>query len=157
MSGGGRNGDGEKTGAKRRKPPRWDWEDQSLLWECGVKPDKRCKLCKRRFITNMHWHKLGICSHCAEEIYDAWRAVGWVSQRELEEIDQRVREKKKTPIPEHLRWEVFKRDGFRCRHCGAQEMLRADHIVPESKGGPTTIENLQTLCHSCNARKGPRS
>lgn len=64
---------------------------------------------------------------------------------------------RKEPIPEATRWTVFQRDGFRCRICGSQEFLRADHIIPESKGGPTTIDNLQTLCRSCNSRKGNKS
>jgi 5-methylcytosine-specific restriction endonuclease McrA len=37
--------------------------------------------------------------------------------------------------------------------CGSQWELSADHIHPESKGGPTTIENLQALCRKCNSRK----
>lgn len=60
----------------------------------------------------------------------------------------------KTPIPEELRWRVFERDAFKCKHCGSQRFLRADHIAAESKGGPTTLENLQTLCRSCNSKKG---
>ncbi len=63
---------------------------------------------------------------------------------------------RKKPIPEELRWKVFSRDGHKCRHCGSGEMLRADHIIPESKGGEMTLENLQTLCRSCNSRKGNR-
>lgn len=64
---------------------------------------------------------------------------------------------KKTKIPAKLRWEVFKRDGFTCKGCGAQDDLSADHISPESKGGKTTLENLQTLCRSCNSKKGARA
>lgn len=62
----------------------------------------------------------------------------------------------KTPIPKELRRAVFERDGFRCRHCGDQFELHADHIYPESKGGATTLDNLQTLCRVCNFRKGKR-
>lgn len=61
---------------------------------------------------------------------------------------------RKVTIPEPLRWEVFERDGHACKRCGSRRMLRADHIIPESKGGPTTIENLQTLCQRCNCKKG---
>lgn len=62
----------------------------------------------------------------------------------------------KRSIPRGLRTRVLERDAYRCRHCGGHTDLRADHIVPESAGGPTTFENLQTLCTRCNSRKGSR-
>lgn len=57
---------------------------------------------------------------------------------------------------ERLRPFVYERDGYRCRRCGAEEPLSVDHIIPRSKGGPTTLENLQTLCCPCNSSKGDR-
>ncbi|MBO5777220.1 MAG: HNH endonuclease [Clostridia bacterium] len=35
-----------------------------------------------------------------------------------------------------------------------QNVLEIDHIKPIAKGGKTTIDNLQTLCHDCNVKKG---
>lgn len=55
-----------------------------------------------------------------------------------------------------LRIAVYERDMYRCQHCGAHKDLTLDHIHPYSKGGRDTLENLQTLCRSCNARKGVR-
>lgn len=58
-----------------------------------------------------------------------------------------------------LRFEVLKRDNFKCRVCGASPakdpmaVLHVDHIVPWSKGGETVIDNLQTLCSMCNFGK----
>lgn len=44
-----------------------------------------------------------------------------------------------------------------CTKCGKkQSYLAADHIIPVSKGGPTTWENIQPLCRSCNSKKGDR-
>lgn len=62
----------------------------------------------------------------------------------------------KTPIKATLRWQVFKRDNHVCLRCLSDEDLTVDHIVPEVRGGPTILRNLQTLCRPCNSRKGDR-
>ncbi len=62
-----------------------------------------------------------------------------------------------------LRFKVLQRDQFRCKLCGrspATELgceLHVDHIIPFSKGGKTTFENLQALCSYCNVGKSNRS
>ncbi len=58
-----------------------------------------------------------------------------------------------------LRFRVMQRDNFKCCMCGASPAkdpsveLHIDHIIPWSKGGETTIDNLQTLCSKCNLGK----
>lgn len=55
-----------------------------------------------------------------------------------------------------LRFEVFKRDSFKCQYCGRSApdvTLEADHIEPESLGGQTTLLNLITACFECNRGK----
>ncbi len=58
-----------------------------------------------------------------------------------------------------LRYKILLRDNFTCKQCGASPAkdqnieLHIDHIIPWSKNGETTIENLQTLCSSCNLGK----
>lgn len=64
--------------------------------------------------------------------------------------------KKKKVIGPGLRRLVHERDQYRCVRCGTWKHLTCDHIIPESKGGPTTLENLQTLCQPCNSSKGIR-
>lgn len=49
---------------------------------------------------------------------------------------------------------VFEKDNYTCCFCGSKLQLTIDHIVPKSKGGTNAIENLQTLCNSCNNKKG---
>lgn len=61
---------------------------------------------------------------------------------------------RKSTIPQDMRWAVFLRDNFTCKRCGARSDLHADHVTPESKGGPTSLDNLQTLCGRCNRKKG---
>ena len=60
-------------------------------------------------------------------------------------------------IPAALRWEVWGRDDFRCQACGSRMFLEVDHILPRAKGGRTVMDNLQTLCANCNARKRDHS
>jgi len=58
-----------------------------------------------------------------------------------------------------LRFKVMQRDNFKCCICGKSPAtspgvtLHIDHIKPWSKGGETTIDNLQTLCSECNLGK----
>jgi 5-methylcytosine-specific restriction endonuclease McrA len=53
---------------------------------------------------------------------------------------------------------VLKRDQFRCQYCGKNHSyLTIDHIVPKSRGGRTTWENVVVACQSCNLIKGDRS
>ena len=61
-----------------------------------------------------------------------------------------------------LRQHIKERDHYTCKQCGVsveQEphlLLEIDHIVPVSKGGLTTEDNLQTLCWRCNRSKGAK-
>lgn len=59
-------------------------------------------------------------------------------------------------VSNHVRFEVYERDGNRCCKCGSTAHLEIDHIIPISKGGTSDLNNLQTLCHDCNAKKGNR-
>jgi hypothetical protein len=63
---------------------------------------------------------------------------------------------RKKKISASLRTAVFERDMYRCRICADHRDLCADHIHPESLGGATSFENLQTLCRSCNSTKGAK-
>lgn len=58
------------------------------------------------------------------------------------------------------RAELFERDGWRCRYCGetvTASTATLDHMVPQSKGGPNTPENLATCCLMCNSIKSGRT
>ena len=85
------------------------------------------------------------------------------SEREtLDSTIKRASTKRRTrrEISERQRFRILVRDGFRCGTCGASPLtqrgieLDADHIVPWSKGGETTDDNLETKCKQCNLGKG---
>lgn len=60
------------------------------------------------------------------------------------------------PIPKRIRFEVFKRDSFKCQYCGGaapEVVLHIDHIKPVSAGGQNDIVNLITSCEACNLGK----
>ncbi len=55
---------------------------------------------------------------------------------------------------ELTRYNVFKRDGNACAYCGSKLNLTLDHVIPKSKGGKTTWNNLVAACRKCNSKKG---
>lgn len=59
-----------------------------------------------------------------------------------------------TGVTRSQRARILERDGYTCQGCGSKEHLCIDHILPVSRGGDSTDDNLQTLCLSCNTKKG---
>jgi len=62
-------------------------------------------------------------------------------------------------IPKQVRFEVFKRDSFKCQYCGRAApdvILQVDHIHPVARGGDDAITNLITSCVDCNSGKSDR-
>lgn len=58
-----------------------------------------------------------------------------------------------------LRFEILKRDEFKCQYCGKTSpdvILEVDHIFPVALGGKTLKDNLITSCRSCNRGKYSR-
>lgn len=49
---------------------------------------------------------------------------------------------------------ILARDGFRCQYCGNARHLTIDHIIPRSRGGASSWDNVVTSCAPCNVRKG---
>jgi hypothetical protein len=67
-------------------------------------------------------------------------------------VDRRER----MAISKKIRFEVFKRDGFKCAYCGKvppQVTLEVDHIHPKARKGTDDINNLITACFDCNRGK----
>jgi hypothetical protein len=56
-------------------------------------------------------------------------------------------------IPDDIKIKVWHRDGGKCIKCGALEYLEYDHIIPFSRGGASSENNVQLLCRKCNLSK----
>jgi len=54
------------------------------------------------------------------------------------------------------RREVFRRDNHTCQYCGNTKRLTLDHVIPRSKGGTHTWDNIVTACEPCNLAKSDR-
>jgi 5-methylcytosine-specific restriction endonuclease McrA len=61
---------------------------------------------------------------------------------------------KKVPLS---RYNIFRRDGHACGYCGTNNNLTIDHVLPKSRGGGNSWENLVTCCKKCNAKKDNRT
>lgn len=86
-------------------------------------------------------------------------------EKAFNEIDQKritkqIYQNERASMTESLRYDILKRDGFRCVICGASAVdgvkLHVDHIRPVSKGGKTVASNLRTLCQRCNLGKSDK-
>ena len=67
---------------------------------------------------------------------------------------------KKQRIPLNLRRRIIERDGLHCVYCDedlSSAEIHMDHVIPESRDGETTYNNLQVTCRKCNLAKGTLS
>jgi len=109
--------------------------ENELAWALNISVDKLL-ITKRILIENRF-------------ITKKWHIVGWnKSQR------RRLHESKWGPI----RTQIFERDDYTCQYCGDRGgQLECDHVVPLSRGGPDTLDNLLTACFQCNRSKGSKT
>jgi hypothetical protein len=68
----------------------------------------------------------------------------------------------RSSIPQALRDVVFSRDAGRCQYCHLAQLghgatFHVDHIVPRSRGGPTSLDNLALQCPNCSLRKASKT
>jgi 5-methylcytosine-specific restriction endonuclease McrA len=110
--------------------------------------------------------RLSFMDHCGNPLWSEWKCeilpgihnahiIAWCKENQVE-IPEWIQPKRQ-PIKPSLRFEILKRDNYRCQMCGATAKdgatLEIDHIHPVSKGGTNQSDNLQVLCRDCNAGK----
>ncbi len=59
-------------------------------------------------------------------------------------------------VPPVNRREILRRDHHTCQYCGSTKHLTLDHVIPRSKGGTHTWDNVVAACEKCNSCKGNR-
>ncbi len=104
----------------------------------------------REVATAVYLDRVNVLSVYDEQIRGASLAIDLPSVVSLKTYVSQERE------PSFTRFNVFLRDGFACQYCGSLEDLTFDHLIPRSRGGRTTWENVLTSCARCNFEKGAR-
>lgn len=98
------------------------------------------------------------CTYLESEIRTAMQHL--VTREAYMQSEAWRRKNERAKVTPSLRYDVMRRDGFRCCLCGRTASdgieLEVDHIVPISKGGSTIGSNLQTLCRDCNRGKSAK-
>lgn len=134
---------------------------QAMAWaDIGDVID--CRVCGKEITAEFAYQRMGVCGSCVRSLgheysiaHSGAPTAGFSSPEQMEEyLNSQPAVYRKARISSRLRTLVFERDKYRCKQCGSYANLQADHIFPESKGGETTLTNLQTLCGDCNIRKG---
>lgn len=119
---------------------------------CGADDDKAMEWIDtyNREVEGVH-----LCAKCCDFAATAYIRRHGIPPDALTPAEYPVYQKSK--ISRSLSKQVMERDKFRCVVCADHRDLTCDHVFPESRGGETTFENLQTMCRSCNSRKGARA
>lgn len=124
-----------------------------------------CSLCSKSYTDNtgmiVELQDDYICLSCVRSLF--FKSYDVRSIPTLEECDGLLTystkgKGKRTTLPHEIREKVFRRDKYTCKHCQTKnrKLLTVDHIKPYSTGGKDVFSNFQTLCRSCNSKKGVR-
>jgi 5-methylcytosine-specific restriction endonuclease McrA len=91
-----------------------------------------------------------------------WKQQHWQATQERQEWMAQQQDHVNYPrgeaysreISQEVKIAVAARDGGKCRNCGSTDSLEYDHVIPYSRGGTNTVNNIQLLCQPCNRSKG---
>ena len=107
-------------------------------------------------LLNADYQPLNICSYRKAVILSLKNKVQVLSKRVIRLINYIRIPFSRLMSTAPTRNLIMKRDGYICSYCGAKEQLTIDHILPTSKGGQNTWENMTTCCLKCNSKKGDK-
>jgi len=134
------------------------WSDEELLdmvlelWNTTLREEGR-----RPHGLDVRKYGLPVTSATIAARFGTWNKA-LLAANELAERRWKTRPPKapgeRTSLSVRTRYQVLKRDLYRCRICGKTGVeLEVDHVVPVARGGSDEMENLQTLCAPCNRGK----
>lgn len=116
-----------------------------------------CRMCGKESIDCIEYssfHKEAqVCNWCANVVANVFsmKHSGQYLTWPNEPLTSKYRSRKR--ISAKTRKFVFERDSYRCVKCSSFVDLQIDHIYPHILGGSDELDNLQTLCQSCNRIK----
>lgn len=135
------------------------FENVLTLWQHYGRQPRRSELAKPPSVISQspYNRRFNSWTTALEAFVEYANAAGTEAPTTYENIENQKRTGRDLSL--RLRWKVLQRDRFTCCGCGASPALNpgvelhVDHVKPYSKGGITALENLQTLCSTCNLGK----
>ena len=108
--------------------------------------------------------KAGAAPEPVELDVEGWKAllrqtdlleVSVLTQGPGGDLGRTILRKSQRQVDQNVSWRVFRRDQYRCRYCGADDVpLTVDHLVVWEEGGPSIEENLVSSCRRDNKERG---
>ena len=120
-----------------------------LVLNATYEPINVCTV--RRAVVLLLKEKAEVLEHAEWELHSATRSI---SRPMVIRLVSYVRIPRDTHRRKITRRAVFARDNWTCQYCGAHSNLTVDHVIPRSKGGVSSWDNIVASCAPCNRRKG---
>src|ERR1700729_4118457 len=120
-----------------------------LVLNATYEPINVCTV--RRAVVLLLKEKAEMIEHAEAQLHSATNSM---SRPMVIRLVSYVRIPRDTHRRKITRRAVFARDDWTCQYCGSRQQLTVDHVVPRSKGGGSTWDNIVAACAPCNRRKG---
>ena len=145
------------------------WLDVKRFIEKRDDPKCTCKECGTKYHWTMYWMNTSACSI---ECFDKRKRKQKRKQRKRNPYYTLTRNHRSRAKYSGVKYErvniesIFIRDDYQCKGCGVivvrskrykPNQATIDHMIPLSRGGTHTRDNLITLCHQCNSEKGNKT
>ena len=148
------------------------WLDVKLFIEKRDDPKCVCKECGTKYHWTMYWMNTSACCvECKNKRETKQKRKGR-QQRKSNPNYTRTKNHKQRAKHYGVKYErvnielIFVRDEYKCKGCGTNvvrckkykpNQATIDHMIPLSRGGTHTWDNLITLCHQCNSSKNNKT